>query len=345
MIKYIAITILLLIAEILYFRIAERAGIVDRPNERSSHSRIVLRGGGIIFLIAAWGWSVAKGFPYPWFLASLTIAAGISFVDDVHSIKGTLRFVVQVPAMLLTFYQLYLMPGVFDLQYLSIAAAIAVTLVALFVFLGAANIFNFMDGINGMIALYCLVTLGALMLLNARIGFIEQSFLATQAIAMAIFAYFNSRPKDKAVCFCGDVGAIGIAFLILFDICALILKTGDFSWLVSLLMLYGVDGTLTLIHRLMLHENLLEGHRKNVFHIMANELGFSHITVSAIYAALQLAVSLVMIYIIPDAIAAHWIYALCTLAVFCLVYVWFIRRFFHLHLEFLQSQEINKNTK
>lgn len=342
--KYILIFALLLIAEVIYFRIAKRFDIVDRPNERSSHSRVVLRGGGIIFLFAVWGWSIACHFPYPWFLAAITVAGGISFVDDVHSIKGTLRFCVQVPAMLMFFYQLYLMPGVFDFAALSALALAGILLAALFVFLGATNIFNFMDGINGMIAGYCLVVLGLLALLNARIGFIDQSLIITEVLAVAVFAFFNFRPRDKAVCFCGDSGAIAIAFIILFDICALILKTGDFSWLPALLMVYGVDGTLTLIHRLMLHENLLVGHRKNVFHIMANEVGLSHVTVSLIYAALQLAITMVMIYLIPNNITEHWIYIICVLILLCYAYILFMRKFFHLHLEFLKSQETKQTT-
>ena len=51
---YLIIFVLLLAAELVYFRIADKFNIIDKPNERSSHSTIVLRGGGIIFLIGAW---------------------------------------------------------------------------------------------------------------------------------------------------------------------------------------------------------------------------------------------------------------------------------------------------
>ena len=67
MITYILIFLLLLAAELIYFRIADKYNIIDKPNERSSHSTIVLRGGGIIFLIGAWVWSAFFGFSYPWF--------------------------------------------------------------------------------------------------------------------------------------------------------------------------------------------------------------------------------------------------------------------------------------
>ena len=67
MITYILIFVLLLIAELVYFRIADRFNIIDKPNERSSHTSVVLRGGGIIFLIGMWVWSAFYGFQYPWF--------------------------------------------------------------------------------------------------------------------------------------------------------------------------------------------------------------------------------------------------------------------------------------
>jgi len=72
----------------------EASNIIDKPNERSSHSTIVLRGGGIIFLIGIWIWSAFFGFQYPWFLAGLTLVAGISFVDDIHSLPDSIMYVI-----------------------------------------------------------------------------------------------------------------------------------------------------------------------------------------------------------------------------------------------------------
>ena len=87
MTTYIIIFVLLLIAELIYFRIADKCNIIDKPNERSSHSSIVLRGGGIIFLIGAWVWSGFFGFPYPWFLAGLTLVAGSGVVGGLRSLS------------------------------------------------------------------------------------------------------------------------------------------------------------------------------------------------------------------------------------------------------------------
>ena len=72
-------------------------------------------------------------------------------------------------------------------------------------------------------------------------------------------------------------------------------------------LIYGVDGTLTIVHRIMLHENLGQAHRKHAYQLMANELGISHVTVSLLYMAMQLAVSLGFIYLCPNNLLAHWI--------------------------------------
>lgn len=95
-ITYGIIAVILVVAELVYFRIADKCNIIDKPNERSSHSTIVLRGGGIIFLIGAWIWGVFFGLQYPWFLIALTIAAGVSFIDDIHSLPDSLRLVAQL---------------------------------------------------------------------------------------------------------------------------------------------------------------------------------------------------------------------------------------------------------
>ena len=102
---YSIIFVLLLILELLYFRIADKCNIIDKPNERSSHSTIVLRGGGIIFMLGLWIWSWLYGFSYPWFLAAVTLIAGVSFVDDIRSLPDLVRLVAQFVAMGLMFYQ------------------------------------------------------------------------------------------------------------------------------------------------------------------------------------------------------------------------------------------------
>lgn len=323
---YCVLFVLLLLAELVYFKIADKFNIIDKPNERSSHSSIVLRGGGIIFLIGAWLWSAFFGFPYPWFLAGLTLVAGISFVDDIHSLPDSVRLLVQFVAAAMAFYQMDILH--WDMWWMVI--------LALIVYVGITNVYNFMDGINGITAGYSLAVLVPMLLLNGQGVFVESSLIVVSILSVLVFCIFNFRPKGKAKCFAGDVGSIGIAFILLFILGTIIFKTGDITYLL-LLVVYGIDACLTIVHRIMLHENLGEAHRKHVYQLMANELKIGHVKVTSLYMALQLVISLVFIYVIPDTVLAHWIYLVAVCAVLIVVYVLFKKKYYHLHEEYLAS--------
>lgn len=323
---YLIIFVLLLAAELVYFRIADKFNIIDKPNERSSHSTIVLRGGGIIFLIGTWVWSAFFGFDYPWFLTGLTLVAGVSFVDDIRSLPDSVRLVAQFAAAAMAFYQL----GILHWSMWWIV------LVALIVYVGATNVINFMDGINGITAGYSLAVLLPLMAVNMDGGYVEQSLIVSTVLASLVFCIFNFRPKGKAKCFAGDVGSIGIAFIMLFLLGNVIIKTEDITWLIFLLV-YGVDGCLTIVHRIMLHENLGEAHRKHAYQLMANELKIGHVKVASLYMVMQLAVSLGFIYLCPDTVLCHWMYLIGALAILAVAYVLFMKKYYHLHEEYLVS--------
>jgi len=338
---YIIIAVLLLAAELIYFRIADKCNIIDKPNERSSHSTIVLRGGGIIFSLSMIAWAVlmvVQGLnivPYMPFMVGLILIAGVSFIDDVHSLPDSVRLVAQFVAMALMFWSMFgVQNSWFTVQdwYWKVAIIIA----ALIVCVGATNIINFMDGINGITAGYALAVLLPLLMVNRSLAFIDESYLVVAIIGVLVFCIFNFRPKGKAKCFAGDVGSIGIAFIMLFALGRLIVQTGDVSYL-AFLMIYGVDGVLTICHRIMLHENLGEAHRKHAYQLMCNELKIGHVKISLLYMVLQLAVSLGFIYLCPVTVAAHWIYLVVVAAVFVVAYIWFKKKYYHLHEEYLAS--------
>lgn len=341
---YGIIFVILLFLELLYFRIADRYNIIDKPNERSSHSTIVLRGGGVIFLLSAWVWSAFFGLQYPWFLLGLTLVAGVSFVDDIRSLPDSVRLVVQFAAMGLTLFELFSMPGQF-LESASWWMMVAFVVMGMVIFVGASNIINFMDGINGITGGYAAAVLVPLLIVNegamlkavnGAVSFVPSSLVITILLADVVFCLFNFRQKGKAKCFAGDVGSIGIAFLLLFLIGGLVMMTGDVTYFIFLLV-YGVDGCLTICHRIMLHENLGEAHRKHAYQLMANELKIGHVTVSLIYMGIQLAISLGFIYLIPNTIVAHWVYLIGMFIVLAVAYVLFKKKYYHLHEEYLAS--------
>ena len=332
MINLLIITALLLILELIYFKIADHFNIIDKPNERSSHSSIVLRGGGIIFSLSMVAWAVMMGVQGQWqvvldylpFLCGLLLVAGVSFWDDVRSLPDSVRLVVQFTAMALMFWSMGIMH--WNMWW--------IVLIALIVCVGATNVINFMDGINGITAGYALAVLVPLALVND--GFIAQSYLAVAIIGVLVFCLFNFRSKGKAKCFAGDVGSISIAFIMLFAIGRLVVQTQDVTYLIFLLV-YGVDGCLTICHRIMLHENLGEAHRKHAYQLMANELKIGHVKVSLLYMGMQLAVSLGFIYLCPDSVAAHWGYLVGATLVLAVAYVLFKKKYYHLHEEYLAS--------
>ena len=350
MILYLVIAAILLVAELVYFKIADKCNIIDKPNERSSHTNIVLRGGGIIFAISMVVWSLTP-FPSPmgegsttigiveyWpFIIGLVLIAGVSFWDDVKSLPDSLRMAVQIISILLMFWSMGLYTAADSWLWTTV-----IVVVALFFCVGATNFINFMDGINGITAAYSIAMLIPLIMENGKwkiengIGFIEPSYLVVAIIGVLVFSIFNFRPKGKAKCFAGDVGSIGIAFIILFALGRLMLVTRDVTYIVFFLI-YGVDGTLTIIHRMMLHENLGEAHRKHAYQLMANELKMSHVVVSLLYMAMQLVVSLGFIYLCPNTTLAHWIYFIAAALVFVIAYVLFKMKYYHLHEEYLAS--------
>ncbi len=331
---YLIVFLLLLFAELLYFRIAAKCNIVDNPNERSSHSSVVLRGGGFIFSLSVVLWAlmmplVGEGhllFNHIPFLTGLLLVTLVSFWDDLKSLPDYIRLIVHFVAMLLMFWSM----GIMHWSMWWIVA------LSLFLSVGATNVINFMDGINGITAGYSLTVILSLLLINEYLHFIETSFLIVVILGLLVFCLFNFRPKGKARCFAGDVGSISIAFIMLYAIGRLVVQTQDVTYLI-LLLVYGVDGCLTICHRILLHENLGQAHRKHAYQIMANELKIGHESVSVIYMCMQLIISLVFIYLIPDTVVAHWIYLVSVTAVLAVSYILFMKKYYHLHEEYLKS--------
>ena len=318
---YIIIFVILILLELAYFRIADKFNIIDKPNLRSSHTSITLRGGGILFLIGAWIYCGFFGLQYPWFMIGLTLIAGISFVDDVHSIKNSIRLVVHFVSMFLLFYQV----GILLPEYWYIVA------VALVVCVGIINAYNFMDGINGITGGYSLAVIIPLIVVNSYDTFIDNNLLIVSSLSLLVFCFFNFR--NKAKCFAGDVGSVGIAFIILFALGSLMFKSFDVSYIV-LLAVYGVDSVLTIVHRIMLHEHLGEAHRKHAYQIMANELKIPQTVVSTLYTILQAAISFGLIYLPIN----HYVYAAIVFILLAGAYVAFMKKYYHLHEEYLKSK-------
>ena len=314
---YVYIAFLLFLLELAYFVVAKKLNIVDKPNARSSHQTVTLRGGGIIFYLGALVYILFFGLNDPWFRVGLTLIAGISLVDDVHPVSRRVRLLFHFAAMAMLFAQWELF-GSFPWWYIPVALVFCT---------GIINAYNFMDGINGITGGYSLVVMGMLAYVNYFVQpFMDADFLYVSIISVLVFNFFNFRTRAR--CFAGDVGSVSMAFIVLYALGTLILKTGDLSYIVFLAV-YGVDSILTIIHRLLLHENIFAPHRKHAYQLMANELKMPHVLVSTFYGILQLAISSLFL----NFTEFRWYYVVAVLLALCTVYILFMRRFFHLHLQ------------
>lgn len=299
---YLPVLTLLLL---LYFRLAVKLKILDKPNHRSSHSRFTIRGGGIIFPIALLLQSLVSGFEYPLFNLGLLIIGFGSFYDDLQPLSNKIRLLIHLIAVSLLFEQGGLLIYPF---WIIIPAYILV--------IGTINAYNFMDGINGITGAYSLIAILSLYFINeSQISFVLSEWLIVSALALVVFNFFNFRKKAK--CFAGDVGSVSMAFIIIFFLLLLIIKSGDLKY-IGLLLFYGLDTVSTITFRLIRRENIFEAHRSHFYQYLANVKGWPHLRVSALYLIVQLLVN-VLIISSDWNLVAFLIFVLCSGLVFVVV--------------------------
>lgn len=321
---YLLVALGLFGMELLYFRIADRFNIIDRPNERSSHTRVTLRGGGVIFYLAAAVFFVLSGFQYPWFFLGLTLMTVVSFLDDVVTLSNRIRLVVHFASVMLMAQELdvFAMPW----YYLLILFVVVV---------GVINAYNFMDGINGITAAYSLSVGGLLLLVNQdwslfgfgsgaassgsmAMGFVHPDLLIYSLLGVLVFAFFNFRTRAK--CFAGDVGSVAIAYILLFCLGALIFQTGNLLYFLFLAV-YGIDSVWTIIRRLSLGENIFQAHRSHLYQYLGNEAGVNKLLVSFLYGFLQFVIGLLVIVYAERSVSEQLIFAAVLLLSMSAIYL------------------------
>lgn len=273
---------ILFLTELFYFKIADYYNIIDKPNHRSSHTKLTIRGGGIIFPIALILYSVFTNFQYPYFIGGLFMISIISFLDDIKELSSKIRIMIHLTAVTLMFVQV----GLFSMAFYWI-------LLGMIFVIGTINAINFMDGINGITGGYGLVTLATLYYINLNITeFTNSQFLLISILSVLVFNFFNFRTKAK--CFAGDVGSVSLAFIIVFFLLQIIIKTQNVTY-VLLLLVYGLDAITTIIFRLIRKENIFEAHRSHLYQHLSNEKKMPHLLVASVYMVFQAAFNLVFI--------------------------------------------------
>jgi len=311
---YLLLIVFLFVIELGYFKIADRYNIIDKPNHRSSHSEVTIRGGGVIFVFSVIVWFIISNFEYPLFFFGVLLIAFISFLDDLRDIPRRLRLIVHVIAIGLAFMQLNIF-GTNPLYSLPI----------LIFFIGVINAYNFMDGINGITGIYSLVTLLTLLWINKyQANFIDVNLIIIVLSGVVVFNFFNVR--KKAACFAGDVGSITIAFIICFLIIKLIIFTSN-KFYIFFLLVYGLDTFFTIVIRLFKRENIFKAHRTHLYQLLVNEAGNSHLSIAMI-------VNILVIFLLRSNAAISILYLIALLVI-----VYIVIRFL------VQQKYITKNQK
>lgn len=278
---YIITTLFLVLAELGYFAIAKHFNIVDVPNWRSSHTKPVLLGGGVIFYIALLFYSVWSGFPYPYFFIGASIIAVVSYVDDLRGVPSWIRLVAQLLALGVAFFT-----QVEDMELWKI-------LLIVVVFVAILNVYNFMDGINGMLMAYSsvfVVTFGIIDVIF--LPFVDIRLLAAIMVSLFVFGFFNFRTKAR--CFSGDVGSVLMGLVTLFLLVSFVKSSPSATPSVSYLtfvIVFLADGGLTVLKRFLNGKNIFQPHREHMYETLVNELKVPHLKVSAGYALVQAAIN------------------------------------------------------
>lgn len=314
---YLLVLTALFILELVYFKVADRFNIIDKPNERSSHSTVTLRGGGVVFYFGALIYFIYSGFQYPWFFIGLTLMTVISFLDDIFTLSNKIRLLVHFSSVLLMAYQLDL----FDMPWYYL-------LIGFIVVVGVINAYNFMDGINGITACYSLAVGALLMIVNRQVIFVAQDLLIFSLSGVLVFTFFNFRIKAK--CFAGDVGSVAIAYILLFALGLLILKTGNLIYILFLVV-YGVDAVWTIVRRLLRKENIFEAHRSHLYQFLGNEAGCNKLLISFLYGILQFGVGYLVIQFSSEDLKVQLMFSVTLIVVLSIFYfllkTYIIRRF------------------
>jgi UDP-N-acetylmuramyl pentapeptide phosphotransferase/UDP-N-acetylglucosamine-1-phosphate transferase len=300
LIEFVAVTGLSFFGVALMRHLAHAHSILDIPNERSSHTNSVPRGGGVpivlLTLAGIWILNVANQTFQKWGLVGYTIGAiliaGISWLDDLYSMSNLLRFSVHSVAALLAIYSLgYLPVGKIVPGSLWLTAPLGVVITFIWI-VGLTNAYNFMDGIDGIAGGQALIAGIAWAIVGGMTG---QPIVMTLGLLLAAstlgFLVHNWPP---ARIFMGDVGSAFLGF----TLAVLPLIFNEYSPPAGrglripfagaiFVWPFVFDSTITFLGRLFRGEKVFQAHRSHLYQQLVIS-GITHKTVSLLYSTLAI---------------------------------------------------------
>jgi UDP-N-acetylmuramyl pentapeptide phosphotransferase/UDP-N-acetylglucosamine-1-phosphate transferase len=296
---------------VVYIRLAQKFNIVDNPNFRSSHTIPTIRGGGILFYVAVVLFFILSDFKYPYFFIGISSIALISFIDDIKTLSAKVRLPFQFFAIALVVYQI----GLFD-------SSILIIISLLIVGVGFINLYNFMDGINGITGLYSLVVLSGFLALNYKENIVSENLIEFVMLSIIVFGYYNFRKKARI--FAGDIGSISLAMVIFFLGLSLI-TTLKAPIIILMVVVYGVDSVLTILYRVYLKENIAQAHRHHMYQKLVDVKKWSHLQVSGMYAGIQLIVNFLVLTTYKMSVSKQLAIVIGCIILGVLGYVWLFK--------------------
>lgn len=310
---YVLVTLLLAVLSYVYLKLAIKFKIIDKPNQRSSHTKITVRGGGIIFPIAILLFFILNDYQYPYFVLGVFLISVISFLDDIYTLSSKIRFPFQFLGVFLILYQVDYPFSPFYLYAVFLILGI-----------GAVNMFNFMDGINGITGLYSLAVISGLFLINNTENIVDNDLLIYPAISLIIFGFYNFR--RKALFFAGDIGSIAIGLFMYFVGFLLAIKLSS-PLILLFIIVYGADAGNTLLYRkIFTKESVFDPHRHHVYQKLVDVYKISHLKVASIYAILQLVVNFIIFKTYRLELSSQFIVFFTLIFIFTLSYILLFRK-------------------
>jgi UDP-N-acetylmuramyl pentapeptide phosphotransferase/UDP-N-acetylglucosamine-1-phosphate transferase len=308
--------------------ILKKNNILDIPNERSSHIISTPRGGGIgIVSSIIIGWIVDRTFIHTLnshdiiILGSSFGLAIVCFIDDIRGLPAASKLIFQIVFMFPGFWIISETGGMFR-GWLDIELDILFTGL---LWLWFINLFNFMDGIDGLTGVEVFV-LGLGLAVFSVTGIINEQVLGPSIIFMTSALGFLVWNWAPAKVFLGDVGSIPLGYLIGWSLISITSETiSHHSLLVIILILPGyylADASITLGGRILKRKNIFEAHRDH-FYQKAVQNGASHSTV----CLAVLVVNILLLLIALMFAGSKPIFALITSGVVIgILFLWMLRK-------------------
>ncbi len=274
-----------MLGSIIVYRFGQHFALIDKPNERSSHSISTPRGGGI----GIWLTFLMIGILFTkdqFFTVIAGITGLIGFIEDSFTLPSKIRLLLQIIIATLAVGLLLGVP----------ASPVNLILFLFFiVFLtGTTNFYNFMDGINGIAGLTGFVGFGFMAFFSYSIAHDTNLIYSSIALSAACLGFlpFNF---PKARVFMGDVGSILLGFVFASYVIRLSANFSIFLCLIMFLSTFYADSIVTIFYRLWHKENIMKAHRSHLYQYMSNELKLPHWKVSIAYTTIQFVFGLLAI--------------------------------------------------